>query len=184
MAGLCWCIRHRTLRSLCLPPHAAIGRAQSRVGLQKEWEECVSSFKSCTNSYNHSFQGPWKSQWQPEWGRCRAPVITEATEATCPVQRAGRWHFWSGTAGEQSLQQPPVYGVRLGHRQLPSGHWRWARQPGSLPQLIWWLPASVALPKGWKKRFFLFSLIFPDKHRVDLSQLCHWMINFKKKKVI
>lgn len=49
--------------------HAAISRAQSRVGFAKEWEECVLSFESFTDSFNHSFDGPHNSQWQPEWGR-------------------------------------------------------------------------------------------------------------------
>lgn len=108
-------------------------------------------------------KGPWNSQWQPEWGRCRAPVITEATGATCPVPRAGRWRFGSARAGGQYPRRPQVYGVPPGHRQPPLGRWRWAKQPGSLPPLRWWLPASVALPRRWKKRicfssFHCFSL--------------------------
>lgn len=84
------------------------------------------------------------------WGK---NVIIGATGAMCPALRAGTWRCGSGRAGERSLQLPPAYVALPDRRRPPSGSWRWARQPGNLPLLRWWLPAFVALPEGTNEGF-------------------------------
>ncbi len=154
---------------LCLPP-CYYQQSPVQSWLEKEWEECVWSWESFIESSNHPFHGPCNGWWQREWVDMRGDVITGATEAMCPVLRAGKWCCGSGRAGKRCPQLPPAYVALPDHHQPPLGSWRWVRQPGNLPLLRWWPPASVALPEKDKRSCLDSqpSTFSPQRYRDDL----------------
>lgn len=55
--------------------HTDYQQSPAQSWLEKEWEECVLSWESFIDSFNHPISGPYNSWWQPECGSHEALLL-------------------------------------------------------------------------------------------------------------
>lgn len=151
--GLHKCIHHRPLT--LSPTMLLSAKPSPELIREKVGGTYVMLEELGIESSSHHFPGPRNGWRQWKQGRTCGDAITGATEATCPVPRAGKWHCGSVRAGRLCPRLLPAYGALPDRRQPPSGSWRWVRRPENLPLLKWWLPASAALPKTINNKWSL-----------------------------